>query len=83
MPVLFSRLESNALWNSGFASEEDAGGFHAWSVLLGAIEGGYCTPVLGPGLLKDFFGTARQIARTWSRNDKNNPFPLAPTAATS
>jgi hypothetical protein len=77
MPVLFSRLESNALWNSGFASAGDASGFEAWEALLDAIEGGSFTPVLGPGLLKEAFGTARQIARDWSRKDAKNPFPLA------
>jgi hypothetical protein len=78
MPVVFSRLDTNALWNSGFASAGDAGGFKAWSTLLDAIDGGCFTPVLGPGLLKDVFGTARQIARTWSDDDEANPFPLAP-----
>jgi hypothetical protein len=77
MPVLFSRLENNALWSSGFASPHDAKGFEAWEALLDAIDGGSFTPVLGPGLLKDVFGTARQIAREWSRRDAKNPFPLA------
>jgi hypothetical protein len=79
MPALFSRLDSNALWNSGFATKQDAGeGFGGWSTLLDCINEGKVTPVLGPGLLKDVFGTARQTARTLSRHDEHNSFPLAP-----
>jgi hypothetical protein len=78
MPVLFSRLDTNALWNTGFAAAGETDGFDAWNTLFERIEKGTCTPVLGPGLVKDLFGTARQLARQWAFSDEANPFPLAP-----
>jgi hypothetical protein len=76
MPVLFSRLDTNALWNTGFATAGESEGFDAWNKLLERIEQGQCTPVLGPGLVKDLFGTARQLARQWALSDQADPFPL-------
>src|SRR5262249_17008571 len=58
MPVLFMRLNSGRLWldNDLVAVGDRPEEFSAWDGLLGYLENGLCTPILGPGLNDSLFG---------------------------
>ncbi|MET1000688.1 MAG: CHAT domain-containing protein, partial [Acidimicrobiia bacterium] len=72
VPLLFTRLRSGRLWYSpGFVHTED---FEQWPTLISAIEGGRCTPILGPGVTDVFLGTRHDIARRWAQTYR---FPMA------
>ena len=71
VPLLFTRLRSGRLWYSpGFVQSED---FEQWPALIRAIEGGRCTPILGPGVTDVFLGTRHDIARRWAQTYR---FPM-------
>jgi hypothetical protein len=71
MPVLFMRLKSGCIWYvPGFQKE-----FVKWPSLLGYINDGKCTPILGPGLTESLLGTSREIAQRWA---EEYHFPMAP-----
>ena len=62
VPVLFSRLKrGRTYYLPEFGKREDT-----WMALLGRIESGSCTPVIGPGLADGLFGSRKAIARQWA-----------------
>ena len=72
VPLLFTRLRSGRLWYSpGFVRTAD---FEQWPALISAIEGGRCTPILGPGVTDVLVGTRHDIARRWAQTYR---FPMA------
>jgi len=75
MPVLFMRLKSGRLWyEPGFAG--DPTGFKKWPALQSSIyEDKHATPILGPGILEELFGSTREISRLWA--DQYH-FPMSP-----
>ena len=61
MPVLFMRLRSGRIWYTpGFG--EEGGDFKKWPALLGSLQMGKCTPILGAGLYEPLFGSWRDLA---------------------
>jgi len=75
MPVLFMRLTSGRLWYApGFV---DRHALEKWPSLLNNINGGKCTPILGPGLTESLIGSRAEIARSWA---EAYSVPLAPHA---
>jgi hypothetical protein len=72
-PVLYMRLKSGSLWSEGGFLPDQA--FGGWRTLIGHVNRGDCTPILGPGLTESLIGSRRDIARRWA---KNYSFPMAP-----
>lgn len=68
MPVLFMRLNSGRIWARPGSRRLGGrlGQFDAWEGLIGQIEDGECTPILGPGLLEGLIGSRRQLAQRWA-----------------
>jgi hypothetical protein len=65
MPVLFMRLKSGRIgYRAGFGDERE--GLRKWPALLGNIQAGRCTPILGPGLTEWLLGSRRAIAARWA-----------------
>lgn len=73
-PALFMRLRGGRLWYTPRLAS-DKGEYAAWDDLTAAIEGGKCTPILGPGLIDFLLGTPQEIAARWA---EAAGFPLAP-----
>ena len=67
MPVLFMRLNTGRLWaRPGLQGADGAAGFPAWDALLNYIAEEKCTPIVGPEVTEDLFGSPREIARRWA-----------------
>lgn len=77
MPVLFMRLNSGCLWldQDLVAAEPRLEDFSGWDGLLGYLDAGLCTPILGPGMNDALFGSHAEIARRWADSFR---FPMAP-----
>jgi len=74
IPVLFMRLKSGKIWYvPGFG--EEGGDFQKWPAVLGSIQGGQCTPILGNGANEPLMGSWRDMALAIA--EKYN-YPLAP-----
>jgi hypothetical protein len=74
VPALYHRLRDGNLWGAAAAAAPPAAGFGQWEALLGNIQSGNCTPILGTGMLEPLIGTTREIARRWAETYR---FPLA------
>jgi len=61
MPVLFMRLRSGRIWYVPGVGEEGEE-FEKWPTLLSSIQGGQCTPILGPGLYEPLLGSWQDMA---------------------
>ena len=68
MPVLFMRMNTGRLWIR--AGLQGGGGsadrFDQWDELIGYINTNRCTPIIGPELNEDLFGSQHEIARRWA-----------------
>ncbi len=73
MPVLYMRLRNGQIWYVPSFSGEN--GLEKWPALLGNINDGLCTPILGPQLNESLIGSPRQIAEALAEKYR---FPLAP-----
>jgi len=66
-PVLFMRLNTGRLWaRAGLQGADGEGGFTAWDALLNYIAEDQCTPIVGPEVTEDLFGSQQEIARRWA-----------------
>jgi hypothetical protein len=73
-PVLFMRLRNGRIWYvPGFTDAQAP--FDHWSGLLGSIQKGKCTPIVGSGAIEFLLGSSRDIAQRWSETEN---FPLSP-----
>lgn len=74
MPVLFMRLMSGQVWYTpGFA--DDDGEPDRWPALIDCIQNQECTPILGPGLTENMFGSRQELAGQLA---ETHHFPMAP-----
>ncbi len=64
MPVLFSRLRAGATY---YLPEFGSRGDDVWSSILTAVDGGWCTPVIGSGLSSGIIGSREAMAERWVR----------------
>lgn len=74
MPVLFMRLKSGKIWyvpGIGEGGEE----FDKWPTIISSIQGGQCTPILGPGICEPLVGPWNEMASTLS-DRFNFPFSM-------
>lgn len=74
VPVLFMRLRSGRFWylpGVGRLGER----FDRFPALVNEIRKGNCTPILGPGLSDQLFGSRQKVAQRWA---KTYHFPMAP-----
>ena len=79
MPTLFMRLKSGRIsYRAGFGDERE--GLRKWPALLGNIQAGRCTPILGPGLTEWLLGSRRAIAARWA---ETFGYPMDPTSRDS
>lgn len=71
MPALYMRLKRGRIWyQPGFAG---SGELERWDALVGTIEVGKCTPIIGPGLFEPLLGPQREIANQWAEKHR---YPL-------
>lgn len=76
MPVLFTRLRTGRIWyEPGLRSSAGGGEFERWPVILKHINGGRCTPIVGPGVLESLVGSSHDIARDWA---DTYHYPMSP-----
>jgi hypothetical protein len=74
MPVLLMRLKSGRIWyTAGFG--DDNRGLKKWPALMRNIQGGRCTPIVGPGVTEALMGARDQIAQRWAEAYN---YPMAP-----
>jgi hypothetical protein len=74
-PTLFLRLRDGRLWyEPGLYAGDGTKTYEGWDALVTRIAGQECVPVLGPGLLEDFFSPTRILARRWAKHYR---FPLS------
>lgn len=75
VPALFTRLRGGHLWyEPGFSSDRgDAD--DKWPALISRLRDGECTPILGPDLSEQLFGSRRDLAGEMARDFR---FPLDP-----
>jgi hypothetical protein len=74
VPALFMRLRSGRIWYTpgvGVRGET----FEQFPSLISEIANRMCTPILGPGLTDQLWGSRQQIAQRWAKNFR---FPMAP-----
>lgn len=62
IPVLFTRLRLGRPW-----LPDSTQAFGGWGALLGDIEAGHCTPLLGFDLLERTIGSASALANDWAQ----------------
>ena len=73
MPALFLRLKGGKIWyEPGFGEGE--GDFAKWESLVHGVRSGNFTPIVGPGLGENVYGTLRDVARELG---ESAGFPLA------
>ncbi|MBN1876695.1 MAG: CHAT domain-containing protein [Anaerolineae bacterium] len=78
VPVLFMRLKSGQIWGS----EADARGQILgsqrpqifWSGIMGNVQKGLVTPIIGPRVHREWLPTPQEIAGWWAE-DHGYPFP--------
>ena len=71
MPVLFMRLKSGKIWYVPGVGE--SGEFDKWPTIMSSIQGGQCTPILGPGMREALVGPWNEMAAALS-DQFNFPF---------
>jgi hypothetical protein len=74
-PVLFLRLKTADLWGGLGTAGGDGQEFPKWDALVSSLRHGYCTALLGSGVLEGLVGSSREIA---ARLAETYRFPLAP-----
>jgi hypothetical protein len=72
VPVLISRLDDCCIWQELPAGGEEE--FSNWDVLVSYVNDAACTPILGPDLAVDVWGSQLELAQEWA---KKYNFPMA------
>ncbi|WP_426191453.1 CHAT domain-containing protein [Massilia sp. DWR3-1-1] len=67
MPVVFTRLDSARIWSPpGFGPGGDGGdGSDPWASIIGNLRAASCTPILGPGMGEQLYGSHAELAKSW------------------